>query len=177
MTVRGNDQQKTLVIIRHAQAEHGLGVADHERTLSATGAQDAPEAGKWLLTRGLIPDQIITSDAVRTRQTTTWILSELGEQAVTPALDPRLYEATAAQALSVINETEESVRTLCVVGHMPWVQDLGMRLASVASDEQSVIRMAEHYPTLGIQVFEISARWAELDGRDARMVDFIAPRG
>lgn len=31
MTVRGNDQQKTLVIIRHAQAEHGLGVADHER--------------------------------------------------------------------------------------------------------------------------------------------------
>lgn len=96
---------------------------------------------------------------------------------MTPALDPRLYEATAAQALSVINETEESVRTLCVVGHMPWVQDLGMRLASVASDEQSVIRMAEHYPTLGIQVFEISARWAELDGRDARMVDFIAPRG
>lgn len=118
----------------------------------------------------------MSSDAVRTRQTTTWVLNELGDKAPTPYLDSRLYHASAAQALSVINETEEQVRTLLVVGHMPWVQELGMRLASVDSDERAVIEMAERYPTLGMMVFSIPGQWASLDGRDADMTGFIVPR-
>lgn len=167
--------KKRLIVLRHGKAAYPP-VPDHERPLAARGNNEAPAAGRWLAEHGLYPDVIVTSDAVRTRQTTTWVLSELGEKAPTPYLDSRLYHASASQALSVINETEEQVRTLMVVGHMPWVQELGMRLASVRSDEKAVIDMAERYPTLGMMVFDIPGQWASLDGRDADMTDFIVPR-
>lgn len=167
---------KTLIILRHAKSDWPLGVADHERPLGGRGTREAPEAGRWLVEHGLYPDMILCSDAVRTRQTSTWVCHELGEKAPTPYLDSRLYDADAARALAVINETEEQVRTLMVVGHMPWVQDLGMRIASVDSDEEAVVTMAERYPTLGLQVFRIPGEWATLDGRDARMTHFAVPR-
>lgn len=166
---------KRLIVLRHGKAAYPP-VPDHERPLAQRGNTEAPAAGKWLIEREFYPDAIITSDAVRTRQTTTWILNELGDKAPTPYLDSRLYMASAAQALSVINETEEQVRTLMLVGHMPWVQDLGMRLVSTASHEDAVIRMAERYPTLGLMVFNIPGEWATLDGRDANMTHFVVPR-
>lgn len=166
---------KRLIVLRHGKAAYPP-VADHERPLAQRGNTEAPAAGKWLVEQGFYPDGIVTSDAVRTRQTTTWILHELGDKAPTPYLDSRLYLTSATQVLSVINETEEQVRTLMLVGHMPWVQDLGMRLASVDSNEDAVINMAEAYPTLGMMVFDIPGEWASLDGRDAAMTHFVVPR-
>lgn len=168
--------EKTLVILRHAKSDWPKGVPDHERPLGGRGNREAPLAGKWLVEHGIYPDMILCSDAVRTRQTCTWVCSELGEKAPTPYLDSRLYDTDDTGALAVINETEEQVRTLMVVGHLPWVQDLGMRLASVDSDEESVVTMAERLPTLGLQVFAVPGQWATLDGRDARMTHFAVPR-
>lgn len=167
--------RKRLIILRHGKAAYPP-VPDHERPLANRGNTEAPAAGRWLVEQGLYPDAILTSDAVRTRQTTTWVMNEFGDKAPTPYLDSRLYHASATDALAVINETEEQVRTLLVVGHMPWVQDLGMRLASVDSNEKAVIDMAERYPTLGMMVFEIPGEWASLDGRDANMTHFVVPR-
>lgn len=170
------DDQKRLLILRHAKAAWPRDVTDHDRPLASRGHQDAPQAGVWLRESGIIPDAIICSDALRTRQTCTWVCSELGEKAPTPYLESRLYHADASAALSVINETGTQVRTLLVIGHMPWVQELGMRIAAVDSEEDPVMQMAEHYPTLGLQVFEIPGDWATLDGRDARMTHFVVPR-
>ncbi|NUL44324.1 histidine phosphatase family protein [Cellulosimicrobium funkei] len=171
-----NSGDKTLILLRHAKSDWPDGVNDHDRPLGGRGNREAPAAGQWLVEQGVYPEMILCSDAVRTRQTCTWVCSELGEKAPTPYLDSRLYEADATRALAVINETEEQVRTLMVIGHMPWVQDLGMRIASVDSDEEAVVSMAERYPTLGLQVFRIPGAWATLDGRDARMTHFTVPR-
>lgn len=175
MSIRADDI-KRLIILRHAKSDWPRDVADHERPLASRGNREAPLAGLWLRENGLVPDAIVSSDAVRTRQTCTWVCSELGEKAPTPYLDSRLYDAGPAEALTVINETEEQVRTLLVIGHMPWVQELGMRIASVDSNEDAVMSMAEKLPTLGMQVFEIPEQWASLDGRDAEMTHFIVPR-
>lgn len=174
MKTNGNDT-KRLIVLRHGKAAYPP-VADHERPLAQRGHNEAPAAGRWLVEAGLYPDHIISSDAVRTRQTTTWVINELGDKAPTPYLDSRLYLTPAARVLSVINEVEEHVRTLMLVGHMPWVQELGIRLASVHSDETAVLEMAERYPTLGLIVFDVPGEWASLDGRDAHLTHFVVPR-
>ncbi|GAA4480288.1 histidine phosphatase family protein [Enteractinococcus fodinae] len=166
---------KRLIVLRHGKAAYPP-VPDHERPLAQRGNTEAPAAGRWLVEQGYYPDLIITSDAVRTRQTTTWVLNELGDKAPTPYLDSRLYMAPVTRVLSVINEVEEQVRTLMLVGHMPWVQELGMRLASTESNEDAVLNMAERYPTLGMMVFDVPGEWASLDGRDANMTHFVVPR-
>lgn len=166
---------KTLVLLRHAKADWPAGVDDHDRPLAPRGHAQAPAAGDWLLEHGIAPEAAVVSDALRTRQTWVWVAQRLGERAPTAYLDRRLYEADAARALAVVNETEETVRSLIVVGHMPWLQILGMRLMSLDSDQDAALEMAEHLPTLGLQVFRVDTPWAELDGRDAALTHFAVP--
>ncbi|MET1035766.1 MAG: histidine phosphatase family protein [Arthrobacter sp.] len=167
---------KRLLVLRHAKSDYPLGVVDHERPLASRGEREAPLAGRWMVEHGLIPDYILCSDALRTRATCAWVGSELGEKGPTPYLDSRIYGAGPSRLLSIINETPETVGTLLVIGHMPTVQELSMRLASVDSSEDAVMDMATRYPTLGLTVMEIEKPWAELDGRDARITHFEVPR-
>ncbi|GAA1825894.1 SixA phosphatase family protein [Nesterenkonia flava] len=165
---------KSLLVLRHAEAGHYSG-DDHARTLTSRGQEQARGVGRWLLDSSLWPEMTVVSDAMRTRQTCIWVGSELGDKAATPSLDPRLYQASARQLLSVVNETPESVESLLVVAHMPGVQDLSMELASVHSDEQVVFTMAEHWPPGGLAIFQVDKPWAELDGRDAVLTQFRTP--
>lgn len=166
--------QRQLLILRHAEAGHSFSGDDHSRTLTTSGEQQAREVGRHLSAGEPAVDATICSDAMRTRQTCIWINSELGEKAPTPYLDPRLYLASSRQMLSVINETPETVRCLLVIAHMPGVQELSMELASVYSAEEPVLQMAGHWPTAGLARFEVDRPWAELDGRDAQLLEFIA---
>ncbi|MBT1003569.1 histidine phosphatase family protein [Paenarthrobacter sp. DKR-5] len=171
-----NSHLKRLLILRHSKAAWPMGVDDHERPLEERGHQDAPEAGRWMVKHGLIPDFILCSSALRTRQTTIWVCDQLGEKAPTPKLESRLYAASAARMLSVVNHVPDTVRTLLLVAHMPGVQDLVLRLASRDSDEESYMDAASHFPTTGLAVLEHDLPWAELDGQDARLTHFAVPR-
>ncbi|WP_022871942.1 SixA phosphatase family protein [Nesterenkonia alba] len=165
---------KTLLFLRHAEAGQSFTGEDHSRTLSGHGEQQARAVGRWLVESRYWPEMTVVSDAMRTRQTCIWIGSVLGEKGATPGLESRLYLASARQMLSVINETPETVQTLLVIAHMPGVQDLSMELASVDSDEETVLSMAEFWPPAGCAVFAVDKPWVELDGRDARLVEFVS---
>ncbi|AMM31319.1 histidine phosphatase [Sinomonas atrocyanea] len=167
---------KRLIVLRHAKAAWPEGVPDADRPLAERGHADAPEAGKWLVKHHIIPDFILCSTALRTRQTTTWVCEELGDRAPTPKLESGLYAASAARMLAVVNHVPETVRALLIVSHMPGVQDLALRLASRDSDQDAYMDAASHFPTTGLAVFETETPWAELDGQDARLVSFAVPR-
>lgn len=166
---------RSLLILRHGEAGHSFSGDDHARTLTSHGEQQARQVGSWLRVSGLLPDATVCSDAMRTRQTCIWVNEQLGEKAPTAYLDDRLYLAAPRQMLSVINETPETVQSLLVVAHMPGVQEVSMELASVHSEEESVIRMAGSWPTAGVAHLQLDKPWAELDGRDARLVAFQVP--
>lgn len=167
---------KRLVLLRHAKSDYPMGVADHDRPLASRGNREAPAAGAWLRENDVVPDFIVTSDALRTRSTCAWVISELGEKAPTPYLDSRVYGASSTKLCAIINETPETVTTLLVIGHQPVLQELAMRLASVDSDEEAVYELAMDYPTLGMTVLETTKDWAEIDGRDMRVTNFVVPR-
>lgn len=167
---------KKLMLMRHAKSAWPLGVLDEDRPLAQRGHNEAPLVGTWMLEHGCVPDYILCSSALRTRQTCTWVCSRLGDKAPTPKLEDRIYRGSEAQILSVINHVPDTVTSLLVIMHMPAVQNLAMRLASVKSDEDAVMDLASHYPTSGLTVMEHELSWAELDGRDARVTDFIVLR-
>lgn len=168
--------ERVLILMRHAAAGAGWGVDDHERSLSSTGEADAPLAGRWLLEAGLAPEMILCSSALRTRQTCTWVSSELGDKAPTANLSERLYEASAAQVLAEINAVPDSVRVLMVICHQPAVQDLAMRLAGADSEMDAVMDLSGGYPTSGLAVLRTTRGWGLLDVADARLSDFTVPR-
>lgn len=167
---------KKLMLLRHAKADWPRDTADHERPLSGRGHRDAPLAGRWMVDHGAVPDFILCSSALRARQTCTWVCKELGDKAPTPKLEDRLYEASPAQILAVINRVPETVTSLLVIGHLPGVQEVAMRIASVESAEEPVMELATRYPTAGLTVMDYAGDWATLDGRDAVVTDFVVPR-
>ena len=169
-------QTRRLILMRHAKADYPLGVPDHERPLASRGNREAPAAGAWLVENDLIPDYIICSDALRTRSTCAWVLSELGEKGPTPYIDSRIYTASVSALCSIINEVPDTVGTLLVIGHQPVLQELALRLASADSDEEAVYELAMNYPTLGTTVLETGHPYSHLDARDAKVTHFTVPR-
>lgn len=168
--------ERVLILMRHAKAGMGWGVDDHERSLSPSGEADAPMAGRWLLDNHLAPEMILCSSALRTRQTCTWVSSELGDLAPTANLSDRLYEASEAQVLAEINAVPDSVRILMVICHQPAVQDVAMRLTGTDSDHDAVMDLSGGYPTSGLSVLRTTKSWAALEQADARLTDFVVPR-
>lgn len=167
---------KKLMLLRHAKAEFQDGVSDHERSLSSRGHADAPLVGRWMLENDAVPDFILVSTALRTRQTCTWVCKELGDKAPTPKLEDDLYAARPSEMLALINHVPPTVTSLLVIGHNPGTQELAMRLASVRSKERPVVDLATDYPTAGLTVMTYDGEWGELDGRDADVTDFVVRR-
>ncbi|MFJ5219415.1 SixA phosphatase family protein [Streptomyces sp. NPDC088354] len=166
-----------LILLRHAKSAWPPDVPDHDRPLGARGRRDAPAAGRWLRENKHIPDLVVCSTAVRTRETWELAAEALAPRAQFPvAYDERLYAATARAMLDVLRETPDSVRTLLLVGHNPGIQDLTLRLAGGAGSD-ALLRAADKFPTSALAVLTSAAPWSALTSDEAHLDDFAIPRG
>lgn len=161
---------RTLIIMRHAEADWGLD--DFNRPLTRRGHEQAQQAGSWLLQQGFVPDMVVCSAALRTRQTTTWVSEALGEKAPTASLDERLYNAPSSQLLTTINRTPASVQSFMVVAHLPGVQDLALQLASPTSEYEALMDASYGYAPSSLAVFEVPEDWERLAEGEARLTHF-----
>ncbi|MEO3785359.1 histidine phosphatase family protein [Actinocorallia sp. B10E7] len=152
---------KRLLVLRHAKAEVGLGLADHERPLAERGRRDAAAMGDFLRAQGLEPDLVLCSTALRTRQT----LEELGLTA--PARFERsIYTGDGYDLLDLVHLTGaevEEARTILLVGHNPAVHELVI----VAGGEQ-----VEDFPTCALGVIEL----ADWQARGGTLLAYRTPK-
>ena len=114
-----------LLVLRHAKSSWADRHADDwERPLTERGERDASRVGDLLRRLRLVPDLIITSDAVRA-QTTAQRAAAAAGYAGKLSLSPRLYHATPDAVIEVLHEAAStSPRTLMIVGHNPGLEDL-----------------------------------------------------
>jgi len=109
---------KTLLLMRHAKsdwsAEYG---ADHDRPLNERGERSARIMGRVLATEDRAPDLVVTSTAVRARETAR-LAKEAGDWSCEIVLEPNLYGTGAEAAVQTAAEAPEHDR-LMLVGHQP----------------------------------------------------------
>ncbi len=67
---------RRLFLIRHAKAEPSVGRDDYERALTERGRDDARRVAEVLAARDMLPDILIHSGALRTKQTAEIFASE-----------------------------------------------------------------------------------------------------
>ncbi|MDR3031951.1 MAG: histidine phosphatase family protein [Kitasatospora sp.] len=167
-------EQRRLIVLRHAKADWP-DVPDELRPLAERGRADAVAAGRWLAEHGLVPDRVLCSTAVRTRQTWELAEPELGG-APELVLEPRAYRAEAGELVELLRELPPVVRTVMLVGHRPEVQGLVLELAGEGAGE-ALERVREKFSTAGVAVLEVPGEWAQLVPGSAKLVDFAVPRG
>lgn len=160
----------TLLLIRHAKAEPDVPMQpDHERALNARGRHDAPLMGRWIAEHGLTPQEVLCSDAQRTRETLDLMLPEWPEP---PRLSHRaaLYHATTDAMLRVLAEAESE--RVALVGHNPGVGALAGFLARQAPPHPRW----NDYPTCAVAALAFEAgSWAEVGEGQGRVVAFGVP--
>ena len=125
---------KTLLVLRHAKSSwNDPQLDDHERPLNERGRRDGPRMGKLVQEYGLIPDIVISSDAVRARLTAEAVAAAaryVGEI----VLDPHLYLASPADILSLLRTVRENAETVMIIGHNPGLEELVEQLTDERHD-------------------------------------------
>ena len=161
-------------MLRHAKADWP-DVPDELRPLAERGRADAVAAGRWLAEHGLVPDRVLCSTAVRTRQTWELAEPELGG-APELVLEPRAYRAGPDGLVELLRELPPVVRTVMLVGHRPEVQELVLALAHGQRSE-ALERLREKFATAGIAVLDVPGEWEQLAPGSAELADYSVPRG
>ena len=82
---------------------------------------------------GLIPDLVISSDAVRARLTAD-AMAKAARYAGQVLLDPRLYMACPADILSLLPTVRKNPKTVMIVGHNPGLEALVEQLNGERQD-------------------------------------------
>jgi len=169
---------RTLYLLRHAKSSWASPLLDDfERPLNKRGREAAPQVGRLLRRRGLLPDLVLCSAARRAME--TW---ELAGHAIGRNLPVKVYRglylASAAKILDIIRRASDETGSLLVVGHNPGMERCALQLAGPGSDPEALADLQAKYPTAAVSVLEVDAeRWRDLDFGAARLTGFLKPRG
>ena len=157
---------KTLILMRHAKSDWSLGQEDHARPLNARGRRSADALGLWLKREGHLPDQVLCSDATRTRETLARL--DAGGEA---RFESVLYLAEPRAMLDCLRDATGD--RVLMLGHNPGICVFAHDLVETWPDHPRF----EDYPTCATLVAEFAIDdWAALEPGTGRAVDFVIPR-
>jgi phosphohistidine phosphatase len=175
---------RRLMLLRHAKTEHDAPSGhDQDRRLDERGRLDATAIGTWIGQHPPLPDAVLVSTAVRTRQ--TW---EIARDAIKHAMRERsphpqvefldeLYGAEPTQLLRIIRMAEVSdPARLMLIGHNPGMHELALMLAG--SGDAAAKKALEHnLPTSGLAILDFAIDdWSEVAFRRGKLVRFTSPK-
>jgi phosphohistidine phosphatase len=160
-----------LILTRHAKSawDDPL-IADHDRPLNARGHAAAADLGGWLASRGYLPDEVLCSDALRTRETWEGIAPAM-PAAPEVTLKPSLYHAGPDVMLAVLRHAKG--QTVMLLGHNPGIAEFAARIVATPPQHPGFA----HYPTGATLVASFETdNWAEVGFGLGATRDFIVPR-
>lgn len=163
-----------LLLLRHAKSSWDEPkLADRDRPLNKRGRRTAVAIRNAIHELGLAPDVVLVSPSRRTQET----LAALEPWDETPLVESleTLYLASARQLLGVLNNLNETVRSVMLIGHNPGLHELGVMLLSARAFDQAQ-SLVDGFPTAALAEFAIGGTWASLDAAGGQLVRFLRPR-
>ncbi|MEW9615157.1 histidine phosphatase family protein [Shinella sp. S4-D37] len=161
-----------LYILRHARAAWAeSGQSDFDRALDDDGFAEAEVIAEEAADQGYRPDLIISSTAVRCRQTAEPFHRSVSEELTIDYVDS-LYSGTADTyaELAFANRQETAVM---IVGHNPMIEEFFHRLVGKEIAE-TVAPFG--YPTAGLAILDFDERPSEDNCKGACLAGFMTPR-
>ena len=152
---------KSLTLFRHAKTERdSTSGRDFDRRLDERGERDAPLMGQEIRDLGLAYDLILSSPAARAAET-----AELA--GLSPRYDQRIYDASAGELLSIVEEADNQVGRLMMIGHNPGFERLALKLLGHPVE----------LPTGSLVEIELPIdQWSNAETGGGRLARFLKPK-
>lgn len=167
---------KTLTLLRHAKSGWDDPVArDFDRPLNGRGRRAAEVVGRHLRGAELTFDHVVASPAVRVVETLAHVSAGYASD-LAPHWDKRLYLASAATLLDVVNALPDGAEHAMLVAHNPGLEDLVLTLVSTDGGPLRA-EVEAKFPTASVAtiVFDVG-RWSDVAADVGRLERFIRPR-
>jgi phosphohistidine phosphatase len=164
---------RRLHLLRHAKSSRDdPALSDRDRPLAPRGRRATKRIARWARKHDVRPQLVVSSSAVRARETLQGVLPGLGEPEVW--VEVALYAASAETLLERVRALPDEVEEAMLVGHNPGLGNLLLLLAGPGELRQ---RAAEKVPTGALATLEADvASWSALQPGGARLVTFVVPR-
>lgn len=161
----------SLILTRHAKSSWSdADLDDHSRPLNKRGRASAKAIGRWLADHRYTPEEVLCSNAERTRETWALIADKL---VGVPAAEykPTLYLADPETMLAELRGA--SAQTVMMVAHNPGSAYMARRLVAEPHPHEKF----HHYPTAATAVITFDAdSWADVSWGTGRVAEFVVPR-
>ena len=155
---------KTLYLLRHAKSSWDEpGLKDFDRPLNKRGLKAAPKLGVYMLKEKIRPDVILSSPALRAKQTTNMVCEAAGLSSLIN-FDERIYEASVQRLFEIVTRFEDRIEKALMVGHNPGFEEL---LAALTGESHRMTTAALACIELRVE------KWTDLTGGVGRLVWLI----
>ncbi|MCI1901165.1 MAG: histidine phosphatase family protein [Bifidobacteriaceae bacterium] len=164
-----------LLLMRHAKAESGGQGADIDRELTDKGLKQAKHVAKGLAGMKLVPESIVCSGAVRTRQTLARMVKVFGDG---PRVDYRqsLYDQGKNAVFDELAHVPETVGTLLIVGHEPTVSMTSGLIATKDSDAGLLALLSVGVSNASVVILGSDEPFDKWDRHSADLVAVLTPK-
>ena len=160
MSAKNNMPEKRLFLVRHAQALNNSDSGDSGRSLSSKGKDDAVALGKTMQGNDYIPDVILCSPALRTRQTLEGVQCSI-KQDNSHFIDI-LYNGSTGDYLYEIQKVSDAYNNILFIAHNPCIYELVILLAA-QGDDSEFQRLGEGYSPASFSVISCKAEnWKDI---------------
>lgn len=157
---------KTLLVMRHAKSDWKADFSnDHGRPLNKRGRRAARTLGRFL-TAERKPDLVLTSSAIRARET-AGLAHQAGGWGCSTQIVDSFYESSVSEVLRQVREVDADHETVLLAGHEPTWSDLVGRLIGSAN-----VRMV----TAAVARIDFEAGWSSMAPGMGQLIWLITPR-
>ena len=164
---------KKLLLLRHAQTLSTGGLPDIERKLTPKGKEDALALGRTMKNNGYQPDLILCSSAKRTKETLNHVMETLEKCAI--KIIPGIYNGTRKDLFRLIQNVNDDVKTLMLIGHNPVIHTL---IATLSLEKSTALmnRLMSGYPPGTISTLNCPCKkWADIQVKDNPLTNLMSP--
>ena len=158
--------KRELLLMRHGKSDWSVDATDFDRPLNRRGERDAQSMGGWMKQQQWIPDWVITSPALRARNSAARCCREFAtaggvkeREMMAVHYRQKLYEASSDNLLSQLQRVPESAKRVLVVGHNPGLESLVRALSDLPV---SLPKHGKLFPTAALAHFVINSRWKKI---------------
>ncbi|NWG72982.1 MAG: histidine phosphatase family protein [Parvularculaceae bacterium] len=165
-----------LLLLRHAKSDWAdPKLADHDRPLAPRGRRDAPRMAAYMAREGLLPDIVLCSTSLRTRQTLDLISSRVALPDDV-RFEKGLYLAEAEALLDRLRQLPKGAARVLVIGHNPGLHELALSLCG-SGDPTMLERLTDKFPTCALAVISFKGNeWRRLAPGAAQLDRLVSPK-
>lgn len=165
---------KLLTLLRHGKSDWETGVeSDFDRPLKDRGRKDTPMVGRFLIAIEAVPDLIVSSPALRSKQTAELLAPALGYSE--PILwDETIYASSAGELMSVLRHLPDRANHALLVGHNPGFEDVAARL--IGADAYGMASGLRLPTAAAAHIALMVESWDAVQANSGQLIWLVTPR-